>query len=71
MGINGKLWRVMKNCYSGGSSFVKVDGKCSSLSYGVGRGVKQGSILSPVLFLLVMDPLLKKLQDSSLGLSFK
>ena len=69
VGINGKLWRVMKNWYSGGSSFVKVDGKCSSLSYGVGRGVKQGSILSPVLFLLVMDPLLKKLQDSSLGLS--
>ena len=25
--INGKLWRVMKNWYSGGSCFVKVDGK--------------------------------------------
>ena len=44
---------------------MEVDGKCSSMSYGVGRGVKQGSILSPVLFFLVMD---QKLQDSSLGL---
>ena len=34
------------------------------------RGVEQGSILSPVLFLVVMDSLLKKLQESSLGLSF-
>ena len=32
-------------------------------------GVKQGSVLSPVLFLIVMNPLLKQLQESSLGLS--
>ena len=32
------------------------------------RGVLQGSILSPVLFLLMMDPLLKSLQNKGLGL---
>ena len=30
-------------------------------------GVLQGSVLSPVLFLLVMDPLLRELECSSLG----
>ena len=36
----------------------------------VGKGVKQGSILSPSLFPLIMDPLLTRLQNSGLGLSF-
>ena len=33
------------------------------------RSVRQGLVLSPGLFLLVMDPLLKQLQASGLGLS--
>ena len=33
------------------------------------KGVKQGSVLSPALFLLVLDPLLRELQRSGLGLS--
>ena len=31
------------------------------------RGVKQGSVLSPALFLLVMDPLFRQLQASGMG----
>ena len=31
------------------------------------RGVLQGSVLSPVLFLLVMDPLLQGLEANHLG----
>ena len=38
-----------------------------SPSFALGRGVRQGSILSPALFLLVMDPLLRQLQSLSLG----
>ena len=37
--------------------------------YSVEKGVKQGSILSPALFLLVMNPLLLRLQQSGLGLT--
>ena len=36
-------------------------------SYNVERGVKQGSVLSPALLLLVMDPLLRQLQASGIG----
>lgn len=40
-----------------------------SNSFTVERGVKQGSVLSPTLFLPVMDPLLKQLELSGVGLS--
>lgn len=53
--------------YEGGSCCVKVDGRLS-VTYPVGGGVKQGSLLSPVL-LLVLDPFLRELQASGVGLS--
>ena len=59
MGINGKPWRLLKNWYEGVSGYVMVDGE-SSEKFGVERGVRQGSVLSPSLFLLVMDPLLRQ-----------
>ena len=65
VGINGKLWRLLKNWYEEVSCYVKIDGK-SSEKFKVERGVRQGSILSPSLFLLVMDPLLRQLESSGL-----
>ena len=49
---------------------MKLNGKLSQ-SFCVEREVKQDTVLSPALFLLVMDPLLRKLQSSGLGLSVK
>ena len=68
VGVNGKMWRLLKSWYEGGSCQVKLDGRLLD-SYHVERGVKQGSVLSPALFLLVMDPLLRQLQVSGVGLS--
>ncbi len=66
--MNGKTWRLLKSWYNGASCRVKCDGVLSE-SFMVERGVKQRSVLSPTLFLLVMDPLLKQLEASGLGLS--
>ena len=68
VGINGKLWRLLKKWYTVGHCQVRVDGNCSK-RLSVVRAAKQGSVWSLVLFLIVMNPLLKQLQESSLGLS--
>ena len=57
-GVNGQMWRLLKSWCDGGSCQVTLDGRLSG-SYSVGRGVKQGSVLSPAFFPLVMDPLLR------------
>ena len=53
VGVNGKMWRLLKSWYKGGSCQVKVDGKVSD-RFMMERGEKQGSVLSPTLFLLIM-----------------
>ena len=68
VGVNGKMWRLLKSWYDGGSCRVRMDGMLSE-NFQVKRGVKQGSVLSPALFLLVMDPLLRQLQASGVGLT--
>ena len=44
-----------------------MDGSLSAL-FSIERGVSQGSVLSPTLFNVVIDPLWKSLEASSLGL---
>ena len=38
-----------------------------SREFPVMRGIRQGYVLSPILFLMVMDPLLQQLEKSALG----
>ena len=49
---------------------VRISG-CVSSTFTIERGVLQGSVLSPVLFLLVMDPLLRGLEANHLGPSLQ
>ena len=66
VGINGKCWRLLKNWYERASCQVKVEEGISE-PFRIGRGVKQGSVLSSAIFLLIMDPLLKQLEKSGIG----
>ena len=68
IGINGKCWRIIESWYIAAYSRIRVDGAISN-PYLISRGVKQGSVLSPILFLVVIDPLLKTLRDNNAGLS--
>ena len=65
-GINGKTWRLIRNWYTNPKCMVRSNG-CFSSPFTIERGVLQGSVLSPVLFLLVMDPLLQGLEANRLG----
>ena len=63
-GINGKAWRLIKACYGNLTAVVK-SGSSLSHPFPVACGVQQGSVLSPIFFLIVMDKLLNQLRECS------
>ena len=65
-GIHGKAWRVMKSFYSNPLAQVQV-GNGLSRVIKMECGVRQGSVLSPLLFLLVIDSLLVMLANADAG----
>ena len=65
---NRKMWGLLRGWYTGATCQVKL-GERVSRSYCEDRGVKQGSVLSLALFLLVMNTFLHQLESSRLGLS--
>ena len=70
LGVNGKCWRIIREWYTDTYSVVKVNNKCSH-PFQVNRGVRQGSVLSPTLFIAVMDSLLSYLESSGQGLTLR
>lgn len=61
VGIRGKFWRVLKNLYDVVQSCVLV-GSQKSEWFEVEAGVRQGCILSPILFAIWIDGLAKALK---------
>ena len=68
LGINGKCWRLLHNWYSNSRSVVRLNSNTSQC-FPVCRGVKQGSVLSPTQFIIVIDSLLTSLDTTHQGLS--
>jgi len=58
--------RIIMNMYLNGSAQVKWDG-CTSMSFDVSNGVKQGSVISPLFFTIYVDELICKLEGSGYG----
>ena len=66
LGVRGKMWRVIKEMYRVSRSAVLLDGECSE-AFDVQQGVAQGCSLSPILFSVFINGLLKEVEQAGLG----
>ena len=55
-GINGKFFNIIRNIYTNDKACIKLSGKYSS-SFDINIGVRQGCILSPLLFNIFLSDL--------------
>ena len=68
-GIPIKLVTIISKFYENFEACVAVDNKTTDY-FGIGTGVRQGCILSPILFLLVIDWIMKQTNNKPRGLNF-
>ena len=62
VGITGKVFNIIRDIYTSDGACVKLDGFRSPV-FGLSLGVRQGCILSPLLFNIFLCDLAKKLSD--------
>ena len=70
MGIPSKLIRLTKTCYTNTKCSVRYGGKTTS-SFTIRNGLKQGCILSPMLFNIVMEKVARTVTERQLGAQFR
>lgn len=68
-GVPPKILNIIKNMYTDANSNVLHNGSTSK-PIKVRNGVKQGCVLSPLLFNLVLDWIMKKVNDDNRGISW-
>ena len=68
LGVRGKLWKAIISTYDNPTEFIKL-GALPWPSFSLSDGLRQGSVLSPLLFIIFMDELLKLLEISAQGAS--
>lgn len=66
VGLRGRLWRVLSNLYNNVQSQVKF-GNLTTDFIDIEEGVKQGCVLSPILFCVFINELAKLLKEAKLG----
>ena len=64
-GISGKTWRILHEMYA--KPECQVIHPHITDTFQINKGVREGSRLSPLLYTIFVDSLIKKLQQSKLG----
>ena len=67
MGVKGRMWRVIKKIYEASRSTVLLEGEKSAM-FSVEQGEAQGCSLSPILFSVFINDLLKDVEQAELGI---
>src|SRR6185437_16066167 len=65
--VKGKMWRVLQAIYERVESCVRVNGQASDW-FSIDTGVRQGCVLSPLLYALFINGLVHELNALGLGL---
>jgi len=66
LGVDGKLWRMLRAMYSSVESSVRI-GSDVSLPFSSASGLRQGSVLSPLLYVLFVNDLITHLKALNIG----
>ena len=67
-GVQGKMWRAMRESYEGTAARVRVGDRISR-PFSTVAGVRQGSVASPVLYSVFINGLVKEMKRLGLGLT--
>jgi hypothetical protein len=65
-GLSGKLWRVLRSIYESVESCVLVNDR-QSRWFDIEIGLRQGCLLSPILFAIYINGLAEEIQKEKLG----
>lgn len=65
-GVKGKMWRMLRAIYASSKATVLVDGSDSEV-FDIELGVRQGDVISPLLFSIFFNGLIKDLKEKGIG----
>ena len=65
-GVKGKLMRAIRSLYEGSEACVRVGGMLSGW-FPISQGVRQGCVLSPWLFNVFMDRIMREVKERLQG----
>jgi hypothetical protein len=66
LGVEGKMLRMVASLYRSTEGCVRVNDQCTA-SFPIVRGVRQGGVLSPLLFVAFINDILDQMRREGLG----
>jgi hypothetical protein len=70
VGVKGKMWRVLRSIYESVESCVMINGHVTDW-FQIHTGVRQGCVLSPLLYALFINDLVKELNALNRGVEIE